>query len=83
MNFADFPDYEIEQGNFEAKTEILDNEVFLDVNYPLTIKKGEGVSRLKNFQTEVPIRFGSVYNVISNFIIQDLNSEGSMYNLFK
>ena len=76
LNFADFPDYEIEQGNFEAKTEILDNEVFLDVNYPLTIKKGEGVSRLKNFQTEIPSRFGIVYNVVSDFIIQDLNSEG-------
>ena len=70
-NFVDFPEYEIEQGEIQTITEIGENEVKLNVNYPLTIKKGESVSRIKSFETEIPVWLGAIYGSVSVFILEE------------
>jgi len=79
-NFVNFSGYEIEQGNFESKVKIFDDYVSLNVDYPLVIRKKGGVSRIKGFETEVPVRMGIVYKSVSDFIGQDQISEGICLN---
>ncbi|MDP2673050.1 MAG: hypothetical protein Q8O84_04525 [Nanoarchaeota archaeon] len=74
-NFVDFPEYEISQGKIRTETEILENEVVLNVEYPLSIKKGESVSKIKDFEIEIPIRTGLVYDSVSGFIAEN-NEQG-------
>jgi len=69
-HFINFTDYQIEEGNLECSTKILDDHVRLTVDYPLTIKKGESVSRIKDFESEIPVRLMLVYNSVSDFIDQ-------------
>ena len=74
--FSDFPDYEITQGNAESSAKILENKIILEMRYPLTIKKGESISILEDFKTEIPVRAGLVYDSVSEFIIeQEKNKE--------
>ncbi|MDP2672954.1 MAG: hypothetical protein Q8O84_04030 [Nanoarchaeota archaeon] len=69
-NFVDFSEYEISQGEIRTKTKILENEVLLNVDYPLMIKKGESVLRIKNFEIEIPVRAGLIYDSVFGFISQ-------------
>ncbi len=68
--FVDFPDYEIEQGNLESSVKILEDKIILEMRYPLTIKKGESVSILEDFKTEIPVRLELVYDSVSEFIME-------------
>jgi len=68
--FSDFPDYEITQGNLESSVKILEDKIILEMRYPLTIKKGESVSILEDFKTEIPVRLGLVYDSVSEFILE-------------
>lgn len=70
--FADFPDYEIEQGNLESSAKILGDKVILKMDYPLAIQKrgSESKSVIRKFETEIPIRLGAVYDSVSEFIVE-------------
>lgn len=70
-NFVDFPEYNITQGEIQTSSEIHENEVVLNVEYPLTISKGESKSRIKDFEVEIPVRLGVVYNSVNGFISED------------
>lgn len=71
-NFVDFPEFEIEQGEIKTSSKIYENSVVLNLNYPITIRKGESVSRIKDFEVEIPVRLGIVYDSVSGFIAEDI-----------
>ena len=58
------------------ETKIEQERVLVDVNYPLTIIKGESKSKIEDFNSEVPVRLGIVYDAVAEFIIEDLKEEG-------
>src|SRR3989338_8068337 len=68
--FSDFSDYEITPGNAESSVKILEDKIILEMKYPLTIKKGESISILEDFKTEIPVRAGLVYDSAFEFILE-------------
>jgi len=48
----------------------LEDKIILEMRYPLTIKKGESVSILEDFKTEIPVRLELVYDSVSEFIME-------------
>ena len=74
-DFALFPEYEITKGKMVAETKIEQDRVLIDMNYPLTIIKGESKSKIENFNSEVPVRLGIVYNAVAEFVEQQIESK--------
>ena len=73
-NFVDFPGLEITAGNIKAETQIAQDKVFFNLNYPITIKKGDSRIELTDFQAELPVRFADLYNTglkITEFQMED------------
>lgn len=75
-NFINFPEFEIILGEPKFETEIKETEVILDVNYPLSIRKGNSTSIIENFRIELPIRLGIIYDSIYEIIQKQLTHEG-------
>ena len=75
-NFASFPEYEITKGKMDIKTMIEPEKVLVEMNYPLTIIKGKSSSKIKKFNSEVPVRLGIVYDSILEFVNQSINTKG-------
>ncbi len=73
--FSNFQDYSIEEGLLEISVSIEDDEIKLKAKYPLTIIKGESVSKIENFESKISSRFGTVYNAVSDFMEQQEDSE--------
>jgi len=74
-NFIDFPEFEITQGKIETKTEIKDEEIILDVNYPIRVTKGKQTTIIEDFEEIVEIRLGIVYSSVDEIIKDQLNHE--------
>ena len=73
---AFFPEYEITKGKMASPEIIIEPErILVEVNYPLTIKKEESRSKIEDFNSEVPIRLGIIYDAVSEFISEDLKKE--------
>jgi len=62
-DFVDFPDFEVEVGEINVKTNIRDNEVVIEADYFVSVKKGESSYSFNKFESNIPIRLGIVYNV--------------------
>ena len=77
-DFALFPEYEITKGKMTSVSKIQENNVLIEINYPLTIKKidSESKTKIKNFNSEVSIRLGIVYDSIAEFIEENKQTEG-------
>ncbi len=74
--FALFPEYNISEGKMVVKTKIESERVLVDMNYPLTIIKGDSKFKFKNFNSEIPVRLGIVYDAVAEFIVQSKNYQG-------
>ncbi len=74
-HFIDFPEYRIEEGLLETSIEINNENVFLRADYPLTIRKEKDVSRFEDFESEIDVRLGIVYDSVYDFIQQQRNYE--------
>src|SRR3989338_394101 len=74
--FALFPGYNIAEGKIIAESKIEPERVLVDINYPLTIIKSDSRFKLEDFNSEIPARFGIVYDAITEFIIQSKNYQG-------
>jgi hypothetical protein len=62
LNFKDFRSYEIEHELSSVETEINENGVIFNLNYPISIRKGETTEQLKDFEIKLPVRLGIVYD---------------------
>ncbi len=75
-DFVDFPEFEISEREIKADTQIQDNKIILNVEYPINIRKGESITRLRDFENiEIPVRLGVIYNAISEIIRDQLTRE--------
>ncbi len=72
--FSSFTEYDIVEKQPSVNVEILDEEVKIDLEYPLTIEKGDLVSQTKDFEYNIPIRLGLVYDSVSQFVAQEIQS---------
>ena len=70
-------EYEITKGKINPPEVVIEPErVLVELNYPLTIKKGESHSKIEDFNSEVPVRLGIVYDAVGEFAAGDLKTEG-------
>ncbi len=75
-NFVDFPEFDVDESEVKTKTQIKNNKLIFDVEYPLRIIKGESTSLLKNFENiEIPVRLGIVYDAVEKIIQDQLDHE--------
>ena len=74
-NFADFPDFNVKQGEIKTETKILPEKVVFNLYFPLTISKGESSFSVKDFNTEVNSRLDSIYEVASGIIEEQMKDE--------
>lgn len=76
-SFVDFPAFQVAQKDVSTNSMINNNEVIININYPINIKKGELTFNLKEFNNiKLPIRLGVIYNVTNE--IEKLNDKNSI-----
>ena len=69
-------EYEITKGKMAPPKIIIEPErVLVDVNYPLTIIKGDSKSKIENFNSEVPVRLGIVHDAVAEFVEEEIKTE--------
>jgi hypothetical protein len=89
-NFVDFPDLEIKQSQIKVETKITDEEVVLNVNYPIRITKGDSSDLIRDFEKTFFVRLGVVYEVSKEILqtsrediclscILDISLENDLY----
>ncbi len=71
-NFENFPDFLVNSDNVITKTIIEDEKVVLDLDYRLSVKKGENSYLIEKFNSEIPVRFGVVYDVARNIVANEI-----------
>jgi hypothetical protein len=69
-NFEKFEDYKIEDKEIKTVVNIEKEKVVFDVDYPLSITKGNNVYNLKSFYLEIPTRLNDIYDS-AEFIVSD------------
>ena len=75
-DFKNFPDYQTKQGETKTLTKILDDQVILNVNYPLTITKGEKTTQFSQFNDiKIPIRLGIIYTAADEVTQNQLKNQ--------
>lgn len=75
-NFMDFPDINVRHGDRSVTTRIEDEEIILNVNYPLYITSSNLTSGLEDFEDiKIPIRLGIIYDVVLEIIQEQLEAD--------
>ncbi|MDP2672261.1 MAG: hypothetical protein Q8O84_00415 [Nanoarchaeota archaeon] len=70
-------EYEITKSKMNPPEVIIEPErVLIELNYPLTIIKGDSKSKLEDFSSEISVRLGIVYDAVAEFVAEDLKEEG-------
>jgi len=73
-NFVYFSDFEVEQSAVESVVKIEEDSVVFDVEYDLDISKGGKTYSFKDFDVEVPVRLGVVYDVIDEIMVEQMTT---------
>jgi len=73
-SFEDFPDFLIEEGSMEVQSRIEDENVLVKVKYPVTITKDEKTILIEDFNANVPVRLGIIYNVLTEINQEQLKN---------
>lgn len=75
-NFEEFPSYTIKRRAVEIKTDILDDLIIFDIEFPLRITLGKETNIVKDFgEHEFYVKLGIIHEEISNLIENDYYSE--------
>jgi len=67
--------YDIEIGDISSKAYITLDEVFIDVDYPIEIKKEDYIKNLEKFNAQVPVRLNLIYDTIYNLTEEQLKDQ--------
>lgn len=74
--FESFSNFEIEAGEAEVFVDILNDSVEVNLDYPISIRKGEEIIRYEDFgQAVVPVRLGEMHFVMGKLISENYYSE--------
>ncbi len=75
-NFESFSEFEINRGKVEITTEIKEKYVEVNLNYPISIRKGNNVVHYEDFEKViVPVRLGEMHSVVKNLIEENYYGE--------
>ena len=68
-------EYEITKGKITPPEVVIEPErVLIEMNYPLTIQKGDSKSKIEDFNSEVPVRLGIVYDAVARFVEEEIKT---------
>jgi len=69
-----FTDYQIKQKNVSVETTIEQEEVLIEADFPLLIKKEDSRHEVRKFREIIPIKLGLMHEAVSEFISGELGS---------
>lgn len=64
--------FEFEFDEIDTKTKINENNVEFNIDYPITIKKGESVSEISDFQRSFNVRLGHIHTIAKEIIEMEI-----------
>jgi hypothetical protein len=67
-NFVDFKDVDVVQGDIEVVTTIGNEGVNLEINYPISVAKGEDIDLINDFDRRISVRLGLIYDSLDYLI---------------
>jgi len=67
-NFENFPEYSISDREINVSTYIRNNSIDITMDYPIYVSKGEATEEIRDFNTEVSVRLGLIYNLVKDAI---------------
>jgi hypothetical protein len=75
-DFEDFSSFSINSGEIKSSAKIESGKVVFDVDYPLSIKKGESSYEISEFEDiEVPVRLNTIYEVSKEITLDQMTHE--------
>ncbi|MFA5856213.1 MAG: hypothetical protein WC867_02575 [Candidatus Pacearchaeota archaeon] len=78
-DFKTYPEFNIKPGVISTTTKIEDEKVIFNVNYPITLSKGEKNYQFNEFKNiEVPIRLGIVFSVVQEIMDEQMFDKKSI-----
>ena len=80
VRFDNFPGLSVTAGTPRASTTIMEDAVFLEVDYPITIRKGERDVTIDSFTERYDVRLGKIYEVVSH-IVEDAEQDPKYIDL--
>jgi hypothetical protein len=73
LNFIYYPDFDVEQGDINVESGIQKDRVVFNVDYPLSIRKGESTFQIERFErTEIPVRLDTIYEVSKEITLEEI-----------
>ncbi len=79
--FEEFKDFEINEGRLDTKVDIRKEEVNFNVNYELSIIRGENTYSINNFRNSIESRLGIMYNAMAELMVEQmLKTDGICLN---
>lgn len=76
--FESFSEFKIEKGNPKVITEIWQDSVFIELDYPIRISQGKTVSLLEEFENKIPIRLDTIYEACEFILDYELENPGEI-----
>src|SRR3989344_2537062 len=72
LNSSAFPYLKFESGNASTQVEILENEVIVKADYPISILQGETAFTINEISVKVPARLGYIHSILRGIISRTL-----------
>lgn len=76
---SEFTDYQIKQKNISVETTIKQEEVLIEADFPLLIKKGDSIYEIRKFRKIIPVKFGTIHEASSEFIQEEEESQEGIF----
>jgi len=64
--------FEFEFGEIDTKTKINENNVEFNIDYPITIKKGDSETEIKEFSRNFPVRLGHMHSIAKEIVEKEI-----------
>lgn len=69
---------DLEYGNFEPKFIVAPDNVIVDLNFPITLKKETGEVKIEKFSAEIPSRLGYLHDAAYKIVEEDVRTDGKV-----
>lgn len=76
--FENFQDYVIDDGKIKTIVNIEKEKVVFDVDYPISITKGENTYNINSFNAEIPARLGIIYDSVKFIMDNQMKDKKSI-----
>lgn len=76
--FKSFSDFDIDEGEIKVNTTIKEDYVFIQIEYPIRVIKGEETYLLKEFNTEIPVRLSILHDASKLILDYQIENPGKI-----